>query len=241
MKHILYILLFAILTFGCGNNQKQKVHKDVQKTSVSTAAEIRQKEIQDSIQQVRLDSLALIAWGDVKFGMNMKKASATDVFKGGNKYNNSISINFEYEREIKKLFGFTKLAIFWGEFKDNELIEIRIESGYQPASQLDYLIRDCDIFIDNFKKKYGSPLFVKDKVNISEFDYGSEFEYAKFQIGNKKITILLKQNWSEITFKYEIHIKNDEFPTKKHVQTEEETKKVRKQIENAEKIRNNSF
>lgn len=238
MRNIL-VFLATILTLTCCN-QKQKVHKDVQKTSVPTAAEIRQKEIQDSIQQVRSDSLALFAWGDVKFGINMKKALATDVFKGGNRYNNSIS-NFEYERELKRLFGFTKLSAFWGDFKDNELIEIRIESSYQPASQLDYLVRDCDIFIDNFKKKYGSPLFVKDKVNISEFDYGSEFEYAKFQVGNKKITILLKQNWSEITFKYEIHIKNNEFPTKKHVMTDKEIKEVRKQIENAEKIRNNSF
>ena len=45
---------------------------------IFTDAEIRNQEIQDSLQQARLDSLALIAWGDAKFGMSMKETLSTN-------------------------------------------------------------------------------------------------------------------------------------------------------------------
>lgn len=50
---------------------------------IFTDAEIRNQEIQDSLQQARLDSLALIAWGDAKFGMSMKETLSTNAFKMG--------------------------------------------------------------------------------------------------------------------------------------------------------------
>ena len=100
---------------------------------------------------------------------------------------------------------------------------------------------DCDIFIKNFTEKYGEPSYKKSKVNISEFNSGEEFEYAKFQIGDKTITIVLGELSSEVKFYYHVYIDNDRFPQKKHVMTEKEIKEVRKQMEDTEKIRNNSF
>lgn len=241
MGKVLLLFVTLLLTMSCNNNQKVQTKNEISNTP--TAEEIRKQEIQDSLKQVEIDSLALIAWGDVKFGMSMKEALNTETFKRCDKYpdSNRISVDYETERQLRELFGLTELESFWGEFRENELTKIRIESYYLTANHLDDLIRDCDTFIDNFTQKYGKPSFKKDKVNISEFNSGEEFEYAKFQVGDKSITILLGESNLSVKYYYEVLIENHTFPKKKRIKTEKEKREEQKQMEKAEKIRNNSF
>lgn len=239
MRKVLLLFVTLLLNMSCNNNQKVQTKNEISNTP--TAEEIRKQEIQDSLKQVEIDSLALIAWGDVKFGMSMKEALNTETFENGDKYDNSITMEFNNERNFKKTFGLNELTNFWGDFTENELTKIRIESYHFTANHLDDLISDCDIFINNFTRKYGKPSFKKDKVNISEFNSGEEFEYAKFQVGDKSITILLGESNLSVKYYYEVLIENHTFPKKKRIKTEKEKREEQKQMEKAEKIRNNSF
>ena len=240
MKKVSLLLLTMLLTFGCNQKTKEQVGATQESKPQLTAAEIRNLAIQDSLEQVKVDSLALIAWGDVKFGMSMKEVLATEAFKGGNKYDDSITMGFEREQNFSRAFGL-KLVTFWAEFKENELYRIYIDSYTPTANEINDLVMECDLFIKFFTEKYGAPSYKKNRVNISEFNSGEEFEYAKFQIGDKTITIVLGELSSEVRFYYHVYIDNDKFPKKKHVMTEKEIKEVRKQMEETEKIRNNSF
>ena len=116
--------------------------------------------------------------------MTMKKVLTTENFKGGRKYSNSITMEYERERIFTSSIGVSNIARIQAEFKENELTRINIESYDLTANYIDDLVRDCNIFISNFTKKYGNPSYQKDKVNISEFNSGEEFEYAKYQIGD---------------------------------------------------------
>ena len=240
MKKVSLLLLTILLTIGCNQKQKEQVVSQESNPQL-TAAEIRNQKIQDSLKKVRNDSLALIAWGDVKFGMSMREALATEIFKGGNKYDDSIAMEFERERNLKRAFGLNNLAAFWGKFKENELHRIYIDSYNPTANGINDLVSDCDIFVKNFTEKYGEPSYKKSKVNISEFNSGEEFEYAKFQIGDKTITIVLGELSSEVKFYYHVYIDNSKFPKKKYVMTEKEKREEQKQKEDTEKIKNNSF
>ncbi|MEB3375834.1 hypothetical protein SFC43_31100 [Bacteroides sp. CR5/BHMF/2] len=101
--------------------------------------------------------------GDAKFGMSMKEVLATETFKGGDKYYDSITMEFERKRNFKRAFGLNNLAAFEAEFKENELYRIYIESNYLTANGINDLVSDCDIFIKNFTEKYGEPSYKKVK------------------------------------------------------------------------------
>ena len=241
MKKVLLLPLTILLTISCNQKTKEQVGTQEAKPQL-TVAEIRNREIQDSLKKVKNDSLALIAWGDVKFGMSMKEVLATETFKGGRKYDDSITMEVERELKFKRAFGLNEFWAIEAQFQENELTRIYIEStNLNTANQIDNLKRDCEILINNFTEKYGAPSYKKSKVNISEFNSGEEFEYAKFQIGDKTITIVLGELSSEVKFYYHVYIDNDKFPKKKHIQTEKEKREEQKRMEEAEKIRNNSF
>ena len=150
-------------------------------------------------------------------------------------------MEFERKRNLKRAFGLNEFWAIEAQFQENELTRIYIESADLTANHIDKLKRDCEIFINNFTKKYGEPSYKKSKVNISEFNSGEEFEYAKFQIGDKTITIVLGELSSEVRFYYHVYIDNSKFPKKKHIQTEKEKREELKQREETENIRNNSF
>lgn len=239
MKKLL--ILFTIFLSVTSCNQKSKVQSGNSEMKIPTVAEIRKKQIQDSIEKVKIDSLAQFAWGDVKFGMNRKEVLATEAFKDGDKYDDRIAMEFNRIRTLGKSFGLNELTSMWAEFDQNELYQVYGSSNYLTANKISSLIRDCDIFINNFTEKYGNPYYKKEKVNVSDFNSGEEFVYAKYEIGNKSITIALGELDTEIKFYYKIYIANEEFPKKKHVMTDKEIQEVRKQMKEAEKIKNNSF
>ena len=76
MKHLIWGLLFVIFVSGCGNKQK-RIEEQQRLDSIAKI----EKAVLDSIEEKRADSLALIAWGDAKFGMTMEEALKTNAFK----------------------------------------------------------------------------------------------------------------------------------------------------------------
>lgn len=238
MKKVSLLLLTMLLTFGCNQKTKEQVGATQESKPQLTAIEIRNLAIQDSLEQVKVDSLALIAWGDVKFGMNMKEVLATEIFKGGKRDGNYISMNIDKIIKYKKILGLNDFGL-WAEFEDNELYRIYTISSYRTFNDIDKLYDDCDIYIRQFTEKYGTPIYKKDEITLSDCK-SEEFVYTKFQIKNKTITIVLGE-LGQIGLYYKIFIDHDKFPKKKHAMTEKEIKQVRKQMEETEKIRNNSF
>lgn len=79
MKKIATVLILILLIISC--NHKNKGLINPQDSDSIIRVEKRNQEIQDSLNQIRTDSLSLIAWGDAKFGMSIKEVLATESFK----------------------------------------------------------------------------------------------------------------------------------------------------------------
>ena len=92
MKQALQLFIITLLIVSCTKKQSNQIEQ--YDSMIFTDAEIRNQEIQDSLQQARLDSLALIAWGDAKFGMSMKETLSTNAFKNGRKRKHSKKCTF---------------------------------------------------------------------------------------------------------------------------------------------------
>lgn len=241
MKKVLVLLSTILLISSCNQKQKEQATSQESKPHL-TAADIRNLEIQDSLKKVEIDSLALIAWGDAKFGMSMKEVLATEAFKKGTKYSNSISMNFNKTWKLREIFNLNlsvnEIEAF---FQEGELTKIEIKSYDSNANEIKELVADCYIFKKNFTDKYGSPSYECRSVSIRDFKAGTVFTYARFRIGNKSITIKLGEISSGYEYFYIIYIENSKFPKKKHIPTEKEKREKQKQLEEAEKIRKNSF
>lgn len=244
MKKIATVFILILLITSC--NHKNKGLIIPQDSDSIIKVEKRNQEIQDSLNQIRTDSLSLIAWGDAKFGMSMKEVLATESFKNGYKYSskdfNSISMDFDKIWKLKEIFNLNlSVGQLEAYFQEDELTKIEIESYKLTADKIKELVADCDIFIKNFTNKYGNPSYQCSRVNILNFEAGTVFTYARFRIGSKSITIKLGERNSGHKYYYIIYIENDKFPQKKHIQTEKEKREEQKRMEEAEKIRNNSF
>ena len=240
MKGNLILIVLIILTAVSCNQKPQKQEEKSQPIPI-TEAEKRKIEIQDSLKQVEIDSLALIAWGDAKFGMSMKQTYATEAFNNGMKHSDQIVMDFDRKRKFAAASGLESLYSIRSIFKENELIRIQIESYNLGANEIDKLLKDCNIFIDNFKEKYGEPSFIIDNVNVSDFDSTEERKYAEFNIGAKKITILLQKRPTDYKYCYLIYIDNEQFPKKKRTPTEKEIKETEKYFKELKEVKKNSF
>ena len=241
MKQALQLFIITLLIVSCTKKQSNQIEQ--YDSMIFTDAEIRNQEIQDSLQQARLDSLALIAWGDAKFGMSMKETLSTNAFKNGRKQHgvDEITMNFDQEFKFKKLFELNNLAGISAYYQENELKRISIKSYYVRANYINELIMDCNIFAKEFTKKHGSPSFQKGKTNILDFTVGKEFTYAKFKMKDKNIVIKLGELYDGGNYYYIIYIEKDKFPKKKHVKTEKEKKEEQRRMKEAKEIKENSF
>ena len=161
MKQALQLFIITLLIVSCTKKQSNQIEQ--YDSMIFTDAEIRNQEIQDSLQQARLDSLALIAWGDAKFGMSMKETLSTNAFKNGRKQHgvDEITMNFDQEFKFKKLFELNNLAGISAYYQENELKRISIKSYYVRANYINELIMDCNIFAKEFTKKHGLSLISK--------------------------------------------------------------------------------
>lgn len=152
MKKIATVLILILLIISC--NHKNKGLINPQDSDSIIRVEKRNQEIQDSLNQIRTDSLSLIAWGDAKFGMSIKEVLATESFKNGYKYSskdfNSISMDFDKIWKLKEIFNLNlSVGQLEAYFQEDELTKIEIESYKLTADKIKELVADCDIFILN--------------------------------------------------------------------------------------------
>lgn len=222
MKKFLFFISAVILLSACNRkNQRQENQGSI------ADVEKRNQEIKDSLDQIRIDSLSLIAWGDAKFGMSQKEVFATKAFNGSDVYGNSISMKYENCQIADTKMG---IGTFWANFKMNELCNIEIQTYNQTANYIDDLENDAICISYEFEEKYGESTYSFGReISLSDFNEGDEFLFKKWEIGEKSIYILFGEVYSGSEYYYRIVIENSNYPTKKDTKEEEENKQREKE------------
>ena len=237
MNRLLYISI-AFLLCSCNGN----------KTATNEAQEARQDSIRnDDVRKADAvtDSLALIAWGDTRFGMTKQEVMASKAFSGNGKEKvnetgwDSYKMGYEKTFEFERQNGLRELMYIKANFKENELYEVTLESLERDASHLNDMIHDCYTIIGRFSERYNKPLNIKEGVTILDLDDNPNITVAHFVIGDKGITVNLQRNNSE--YKYNVSIANFSFPKKKREPTKQEIEQQRKSDELRNDVRENSF
>ena len=145
--------------------------------------EIRKQEVKDSLERARIDSLALIAWGDAKFGLSQKEVLSTNTFKESSVYSKeTISMKFENMNIANN-----KMTIcnFFAEFEMDELYRIDIKTCPETANYIDDLEIDVMRISHLFEKRYGKPAYSFGKeISLSDFNEGVDFMYERWEIGD---------------------------------------------------------
>ena len=238
MKKILIFCICVPMLCGCSNNGQREQKRQAVADSIAKA-EQQKEEIQ---KRAKADSLAVIAWGDLRFGMSKNEALQTVSLKKGDVNGNTISMLYETVFAIERAFGLKELSDIDATFEENELSFVTIKSSKISASHIDDLVNDCKILADNFTKKMGEPVMLNnEEINVFSFNEGKKFLYAQFGIGEKCVLIQLGETYSENEYFYEVSINNWQYPKKKHVLTPEEKAQMKKEDEKRQQIIDNSF
>ena len=238
MRKILLFCVCASLLCGCSDNKQNEQQKQAVADSIAKA-EQHKKEMEE---RTRADSLAVIAWGDLRFGMSKDEALQTVSLRNGDIKDNMISMHYETRFALGKTFGLKELHDFEVSFRENELFFVDIFSSKVTASHIDDLVSDCKIFVKNFTTRMGEPLRLNDKeINIFSFNEGEKFIYAQFNVGAKCVIIQLGETYSGSEYFYEVSINNWQYPKKTHVPTSEEKAQWQKEDEERQRIIDNSF
>lgn len=141
-----FVLLFLV---SCGNKSQKAIN--------NTRNDEIEKAKQDSIEKAKekeriawLDSMAVFAWGDAKFGIKEKELSKTKAFSDKN-----------YNQILRESLGL-KEGIFHFDFngKNRGLCSLKI-SCVHDIDNLDDLISDINVLYNQIKEKYGEPTGVK--------------------------------------------------------------------------------
>ena len=267
MKRSFFLIYAFLICFlfgieGCTAIQERKEREKFVQDSILHAqdsirkVEERARFVADSLNNVRLDSLSLIAWGQTKFGMSVKDILATETFAKSKKSvyhygtwltyydKNYVQMKSEDVQSYNTSFNLKgHLSSVRAELKDGELHRVVLQSAYKDWEHLKYLISDCNFFISQFKKIYGEPEFILDGRNISSLDFtkGEEFTYSSFYIKNKVILIRLGEDSGLRKPYYRIIIYNSDFPRKPHIDTPEEIAEKEKKKQQQEFSSRNAF
>ena len=239
MKKIILLALLGIGLFSC--NQKQVENK--RKMQEIERERLRVDSIKAYNEKLKIDSLALIAWGDSKFGMSPKEVLKTVAFKGADGYNKGTRLHdgsmsrsyiaMPYEKRNIDGLEFD-IQEFHAHFKMDELYLITIKTYSKDANFINYMIRDANLLSSKFSEKYGEPVYKKSSVNIFDFENGRWFIYMKWEIGQKTITIYFAEEKYSSSYFYEINIHNTLFPTKVDTEEIEAKKKAAEEKEKKE-------
>lgn len=239
MKNYIVVFCSLLLLSACSNNKhKDKHEEEVSSEKVSTAA----SDAKSKYSSEELDSLAIYAWGDIKFGISQKEAKKSEIFKGGDKYDDSLSSDIDYELALCRGMGLTGSLNIWGDFIGkgySSLEQIRLSVG---CSNFDIFLSDVTTIIGKFKDIYGEPDFVTNedmtaynlgdkKIDAISWSFNSPHNGTKYIFGTIK-----GSGYSYYTF--EINISNSKFK-RKPTKVELEEEKQRK--ENERKAVNNAF
>ena len=230
------MLCISLLFTSCNYSAKKK--ELIRQQAIADSLERVAAEEVARIEKARIDSLALIAWGDTRFGMSPTEVLTTTAFKNSEKYKKGrimsdgrrsrSYISMEYD-DRRKFENNMDLALCFLEFdacfRSDELTSIIVKSYDYSASYINDIERDARIWSSNFTKKYGEPFSKKSDVSILDFERGREFTYASWTIGDKYISISMGEVSSGSEYYYEVYIHHNGFPTKPDIEEEESIKK----------------
>ena len=250
MKKLLFLFLLGLCATitSCKFIEEKKAREQFVRDSIQYVqdsirlAQERAIFVADSLEKVRLDSLALIAWGDAKFGMSQKEVLATKTFKGSRLSGDRIYLPHNKRTMYEDAWNL-KIGIcwIWALFENNELTDIVIESS--PCLYWDrlhsHLIHDVDLLLSKFAEKNSLDFTPRrTKVSISDFKRESSFLYERLSIESKSIRAYLKEESYHPS--YSIWISNSDFP-KKQVETQEEQLEKKKKQEAKSFAEDSSF
>jgi hypothetical protein len=245
------IILCALSS--CSKVHERKERELFVQDSIRTA-QLMEKMLADSLENARIDSLSLIAWGQTKFGMSLEEALNTETCKKSKtiirtSYGNYklygpgyIEIDQDDRHAFMEMYGFDAgLSEIELRFSEDELSRVILTSYNTGISSVrtDDLIYDIELLTRLFTNKYGEPTTCFGK--LSSYNFENEYQmYARWNIKDKVIYIWFYEDDS-YRRSYGVEIINRAFPKKKHVETPEEKAEKAKQKEQEEFIKNNTL
>ena len=226
------MVVIAASVSACNNGAKQRQAEAAEKARQDSIAKAQEEE---RLQLAFEDSVAIYAWGDAKFGITIKEVLQTKSFSGGNRYDNSVSMNYQKEFAIMDAIGLTSMMSVWADFggkSNNELTRIRMY-GTHHWNDFDDLVSDIDKLIKEFTKKYGKPDAIQEhylEMRYVDLDKLKNIDIAQWRIGSgtgtngtKYITIVTRKTISD-AYEYNVDIYNTDFPKEKKEKTAAEIK-----------------
>lgn len=262
---VIFTIALAFSSCNYAEKQQQRELKQQQyelerarRDSVEKARKdsIAQKEKERELARIaHEDSLAIIAWGDAKFGMSKKEVLRTKAFRGATtKYGNMIPMESDKEYAIKSALGLNNSISVWIDFDgktENEATRVRI-SALVNWKDFNGLVNDMKIIIKEFIAKYGEPndnyryLDVLSYRDVDKLGKYKRLLIAKWIIGSdtrkngtKYIELYVSASTTTL-YEYNIYIYNTAFPkhpkekTQQEIQAEKERERKSKEaVENA--------
>ena len=236
---------------ACNSTPKQpqhRVEKSIQNKDSIARINAEAKKARIAFE----DSVAIYAWGDVKFGMTQKDVLQTKAFKGATKYDFGIAMSSANKYAIEKsLYLYTSLSIwaFFGGENNNELTKIEI-SGSESWDRFNHLTEDLQRLMAKFEVKYGKPKNVfadLESLKYTDLDKAKTMIIADWKIGSGKSIngtklIDIEMNaCSETSYEYKIIIHNPAFPKLPNKKTKEELDVESAIAHKTKEIMDNSF
>ena len=242
----LALTAFNSCTSNAENKAKLEAAEKQRKDSIANAERIR---------DAKEDSLAIYAWGDVRFGMSKEEALKTKAFSGAEQ--KALQLRFDYDKRNAFSRGFglkntPEVYLDFGGADNNEVVAVTIEisADYENYNQL---IHDMQALFDEFFNKYGKPY--QDDVDIQSitaatfYDNGSDkIEFANWSIGSsigkngsKFITMGMVRDHSTGRYGGIVKIQNFAFPRNEKERTAEEIEADKKADKLLNEVKENSF
>ena len=215
-----YFVFILVLVFcSCDYSAKQQAKREAAQNAALLRAQQDSiaKARQDSILQAKIahdDSLAIIVWGDIEFGMTKKEVLRSKAAqKVTHRYSDEIVIASYYTPDV---------CINFGGKNDNEVVSANILSIEYKWSDFSDLVGCVKSHIKMFADKYGKPdekYIYLESLSYRDLDDKKELLIARWIIGNdkgkngiKQINITARASSDKLRYSYRISIKNSAFP-----------------------------
>lgn len=250
-KLVIFAGISITTLISCDNKPQQmqhRVNKEKQNHDSIAHINVETKKARIAFE----DSVAIYAWGDVKFGMTQKEVLQTKAFNGAKKYDYGLAMSGANEYAIEKsLHLFTSLSVwaYFGGDKINELTKIEI-SGSTSWEHFSYLTSDLQVLMAKFEVKYGKPKNVftdLGSLKYTDLDKAKTMIVADWKLGSSKSingTKLIEiemSTCSETSYEYKITIRNTAYPKLPKKKTKEELDEDSVKRHKTREVIDNSF
>ena len=248
IKFSLLSIITVVLLISCNNSTQQKTDSKSADNDAAYQAEqdwLAKEEEEQAERERRawLDSMAVFAWGDVKFGMTEKEVRKTKSL-GDKNYKQNLIESLNLNGKI-----LTIIPSFDG--KRNGLTSLHISSS-RHIDYLDELKEDLNTLYNEFRKKYGEPTGVQNSpLSISASDILSKSwtDIAYWNIGSKggkygtkHINLHIKEcSYGGGYYEYYIEIHNPNFTKDYKPQTQEDIDKDKEHKKEVDAAKDNAF